>query len=82
MNPAIAIAVITTLAMLLIMAGEAVLSAFNEKVLRARGAIEPANDVIAMMRWAYPGAFVLMAIEGAVTGPAPRDVLMAGLATS
>ena len=32
------------------------------------------------MRWVYPGAFVAMAIEGALTGPAPRDVLMGGLA--
>ena len=62
------------------MAGEAVLSSFNEKVLRARGAIEPQDDVINMMRWAYPAAFVAMGIEGALSGPAPRDVLMIGLA--
>ena len=80
MQPAIAIAVVTTVAALLIMAGEAVLSAFNEKLLRARGAIEPEGDVIGAMRWAYPGAFVLMGIEGAVTGPAPPNVMMAGLA--
>jgi len=80
MPPAISIAVITVLATLLIMAGEAVLSSFNEKVLRARGAIEPQDDVINMMRWAYPGAFVVMGIEGALMGPAPRDVLMGGLA--
>ena len=80
MSPAISIAIITVLATLLIMAGEAVLSSFNEKVLRARGAIEPKDDVINMMRWAYPGAFIAMGIEGALTGPAPRDVLMGGLA--
>lgn len=80
MSPAVSIAIITVLATLLIMAGEAVLSSFNEKVLRARGAIEPQQDVINMMRWAYPGAFVVMGIEGALTGPASRDVLMAGLA--
>src|SRR4051812_713234 len=62
------------------MAGEAILSSFNERVLRARGAIEPQDDVIGMMRWVYPGAFVAMGIEGALTGPAPRDVLMFGLA--
>ena len=78
--PAISISFITVVATLLIMAGEAVLSSFNEKVLRARGAIEPQDDVINMMRWAYPGAFVVMGIEGALTGPAPRDVLMGGLA--
>ena len=40
MRPAIAIALLTTIAALLIMAGEAVLSSFNERLLRARGAIE------------------------------------------
>jgi methyltransferase len=76
----VAIAGLTTLAALLIMAGEAVLSSFNERLLRARGAIEPEGDVIGSMRWAYPGAFVLMGIEGALTGPAPPNVLLGGLA--
>jgi methyltransferase len=80
MNPAVAIAAVTTIAALLIMAGEAVLSAFNEKALLARGAIEPAGDVIGIMRWVYPGSFVMMGIEGALTGPAPQNVLLGGLA--
>src|ERR1051325_3046540 len=80
MSPAISVSIITVFAVLLIMAGEAVLSSFNEKVLRARGAIEPQDDVINMMRWAYPGAFFLMGIEGGLTGPASLDVLMGGLA--
>ena len=80
MPASIAIAAITVLASLLVMAGEAILSAFNEKQLRARGAIEPEGDVIALMRFAYPGAFIAMGIEGALTGPAPRDILMIGLA--
>lgn len=80
MSPAVAISIITVLAALLIMAGEAVLSSFNERMLRARGAIEPEGDVIAMMRWAYPGAFIAMGIEGALTGPASANVLMGGLA--
>jgi methyltransferase len=80
MAMSIAIAAITTLAALLIMGGEAVLSSFNEQQLRKRGAIEPEGDVIGAMRWAYPGAFVLMGIEGALTGPAPANVLMGGLA--
>jgi methyltransferase len=74
------IAVATTVAALLIMAGEAALSAFNERQLRARGAIEPDGDVIDTMRFAYPLAFVAMGVEGAITGPAPRDLLMYGLA--
>jgi methyltransferase len=77
---ALSIAAVTVIAALLIMAGEAALSAFNERQLRARGAIEPPGDVIKTMRFAYPLAFVAMGIEGAMTGPAPRDVLMYGLA--
>jgi methyltransferase len=80
MPPAPAIAAITTLAALLVMGGEAVLSAFNERLLRARGAVEPQGDVIGLMRWTYPGAFIAMGIEGALTGPAPPNVLMGGLA--
>lgn len=80
MNPAVAVAALTTIALLLIMAGEAVLSSFNEKLLRARGAIEPPGDVIGVMRVVYPGAFVAMGIEGMVSGPAPADVLLIGLA--
>ena len=79
-NPAVAVAAVTVTATLLIMAGEAVLSSYNERQLRARGAIEPPDDVIGTMRWAYPLSFVAMGVEGAVTGPAPREVLMWGLA--
>lgn len=80
MTPASSIAALTILAALLIMAGEALLSSFNERQLRARGAIEPEGDVIALMRLAYPGAFIAMGIEGALTGPAPANILMIGLA--
>ena len=68
------------MAALLIMAGEAVLSSFNERLLRSKGAIEPPDDVIGKMRWAYPLSFIVMGVEGALTGPAPREVLMWGLA--
>jgi methyltransferase len=77
---AIAVAAVTTIAALLIMAGEAALSAFNERQLRARGAIEPPGDVINTMRLAYPLSFVAMGVEGALTGPAPRELMMYGLA--
>ena len=80
MPPAVAIASLTTIASLVMMAGEAMLSSFNEKQLRARGAIEPAGDVLNTMRWLYPGSFIVMGIEGALTGPAPPNVLMGGLA--
>ena len=80
MSASVAIALLTVLASLLIMGGEAILSSFNERALRARGAVEPPDDVIAWMRWVYPGAFVAMGIEGALKGPASRDFLMGGLA--
>lgn len=80
MPVSITIAVLTTIASLLIMGGEAILSSFNERQLRARGAIEAEGDVIALMRLAYPGAFIAMGIEGALTGPAPSNILMYGLA--
>lgn len=80
MAPAVAIALLVTLASLLIMAGEALLSSFNERRLRARGAVEPDDDVIGLMRLVYPGAFIAMGIEGALSGPAPSDLLIAGLA--
>ena len=80
MSASIAIATATVVATLLIMAGEAALSAFNERLLRAKGAIEPAGDVIDTMRWTYPLSFVAMGIEGALSGPAPREVLLWGLA--
>ena len=80
MNPAITIALLTWLAVMLIMAGEAALSSYNERVLRARGAIEPQDDVYRTMQWAYPGCFLAMAIEGALRGPAPANILVIGLA--
>ena len=80
MPPASSIALITLLAVLLMMAGEAVLSAFNAAELRKKGAVEPRGDVYRAMQWAYPAAFVAMAIEGIAWGPAPRQMLLAGLA--
>jgi methyltransferase len=79
-NPAVTIAVLTWLAVMLVMAGEAALSTYNARLLRARGAIEPKDDVYRTMQWAYPALFLAMAIEGAVRGPAPPNMLVFGLA--
>jgi methyltransferase len=73
------ISLLTLFAVLAIMGGEAALSSFNERQLRKRGAIEPPGDVIGTMRWAYPVSFLAMAVEGALAGPAPPAVLLAGL---
>jgi methyltransferase len=75
------IAGLTLTAVLLVMAGEAVLAAYNEAQLRRKGAIEAPGDVYPVMRWAYPASFVVMAIDGAIEGPARPEVLAAGLVT-
>lgn len=78
----VSIAALALAAVLLVMAGEAVLSAFNARVLRARGAISPsgADRIHGLTVWAYPASFVIMACEGAWWGPSPPAVLGAGLA--
>jgi methyltransferase len=74
------VAALTLIAVLLMMAGEAALSAFNERVLLARGFSRGADaQLLAAMRWAYPSCFVLMALEGAWFGPSSPDALGAGL---
>jgi methyltransferase len=78
LSPAPVAALVTT-AVLLLMLVELQLSLFNEKSLRAKGAVEPPDDVIRWMRVAYPGAFVLIGIEAAVGGPLSRNWVVAGL---
>ena len=73
------VAAVVTTAVLLLMLVELQLSSFNEKSLRAKGAVEPPDDVIGWMRVAYPGAFVLIGIEAAVGGPLSRNWVVAGL---
>jgi len=80
MSPAVGVALVTLVAVLLIMGGEAMLSRVNEAVLRREGAVEPPDDVYQTMQWAYPCAFVAMAVEGAWQGPAPAAMLLTGLA--
>ena len=82
MPPAVLIAVLTLVAVLLVAAGEAALSAFNARVLVQRGAVGADGDaeLQATMRWAYPACFVAMAVEGAFRGPSTREALAVGLA--
>jgi methyltransferase len=80
MPVSVSIALVTLLAVLTLMGGEALLSSFNAGLLRARGGVEPADDVYRTMQWAYPACFVAMAGEGAMTGPAPPEALGIGLA--
>lgn len=79
MSVAAMIAAATVVAVLAVMAGEAVLSAHNAAVLVSRGAVEPPDDVFPLMLVAYPACFVLLGVEGALRGPAPPAALGAGL---
>jgi methyltransferase len=72
------VAAATLVAVMLMMLAEQQLSAFNARTLRGLGAIEPRDDVYPMMALVYPTAFVLMAIEGALLGPAPWMGTLAG----
>jgi len=69
---------IVVIGVLLLMLVELQLSYFNERALRARGAVEPPDDPYRLMRLAYPGAFVAMGLEGA-THALNRDALLVGL---
>lgn len=53
-----------------LMAVEAALSRRHERTLRARGAVEPEDDVYAAMQLAYPLAFAALLVEGWGRGPA------------
>ena len=75
----VGVATLTLLAVLSILAGETILSAYNERLLRARGAIAPQPGLVEAGMWGYPVCFVAMAIEGALAGPAPPRVLAVGL---
>ena len=79
MPPGVQVAAVTAVAVYLVMIGEAVLSRVNEAALRRQGAIEPAGDVYRAMQLAYPGLFLLIALEGAWRGPAAPPMLLAGL---
>lgn len=79
MLPSLPVSLLVIAAVLLLMLVELQLSRFNEKALRAQGAVEPSDDVIALMRVAYPASFVLMGLEAALWGPLRRDWVVAGL---
>ncbi|MEO8258912.1 MAG: isoprenylcysteine carboxylmethyltransferase family protein [Acidobacteriota bacterium] len=70
------VAAIVYLPMLL----EARRSAANERVQLARGGVEPTDDVFKMMRIAYPGAFLLMIVDGALGRPPEPAAVAAGAA--
>lgn len=79
MSVAAIIALGTWAAVTAVMAGEAVLSTHNAALLRARGAVEPPDDVYRLLQVAYPLGFLVMAIEGAVGEPSPPLLIGLGL---
>jgi methyltransferase len=74
MVPLIALA-----SVLVMMLGELWLSKSNERVLLAHGAVEARDPVFAVMRIAYPGVFLAMALEGAASRAAVDWVTLAGI---
>jgi len=80
MLPEVTIALVSLAAVVAMMLAELKRSRTNERLLRQRGASEPPGDPYRALAIVYPGIFVLMAVEGALAGPAPDAVLIAGFA--
>jgi methyltransferase len=57
---------------------EARRAASNERAQRARGGIEPPDDVYGMMRVVYPAAFLVMFAEGLIRGRPSTTLMIAG----
>jgi len=57
---------------------EARRSAANERTLRARGAVEPADDVYRAMQLAYPACFLAVVVEAWVRGGGFGAVALVG----
>jgi methyltransferase len=66
-------------AVYLLMLVELQVAVFNDRALRARGAIEPADDPYRVMRIAYPGAFLLIGLDALRHASVSRDLVLLGL---
>ena len=73
------VASLSLAAVLMMMLGELRLSRRHERELRRHGAEEPPDDVYATMKWAYPAAFAVMAVEGAIGDRIPGFAALVGL---
>ena len=80
MTPAAVVALVALVVIIVLMNIEAYISRSHEATLRARGAIEPADDVLPIMTWAYPACFTAMLVEGAMFGPPPGVHTVVGAA--
>jgi len=54
------------------------ISRAHDRALLRQGAVEAPDPVYSTMRWAYPGSFVAMAIEGAVLAIPPGLLTFSG----
>lgn len=75
MIPLIALGVVVILMLV-----ELRISNRNERTLRKLGAVAPLDPVYGAMKWAYPGVFLAMAMEGLRRDAAPPALLWAGAA--
>lgn len=66
-------------AVLVMMLGELWLSRSNERWMFARGAVVTADPAYKLMRLAYPGAFVAMAIEGVLVDRPADAIALTGV---
>jgi methyltransferase len=66
-------------AVFLLMLLELQIAVFNDRALRARGAIEPPDDVFRIMQFAYPGAFLLIGLDALRHEWLSRDIVLLGL---
>ena len=80
MTAATAVPLLVFVSVVAMMLAELWLSTTNERVLLASGAVHADDPVYALMRIAYPGVFVVMALEGMVTGVELGTVTFAGVA--
>jgi methyltransferase len=80
MPPPLVIVVTSLVIVFVIMLVELRISLAHERELFRAGAIEAPDPVYATMRWAYPGTFVAMALEGLVTASPPGLLTVAGAA--
>jgi methyltransferase len=74
----VTLAPIAALVVFLPMTIEAVVSARHDRLLRARGAVEPPGDVYRAMQLAYPAAFLAPIAEGAWRGAGADATAVAG----
>jgi methyltransferase len=80
MTAATAVPLLVLASVVAMMLAELWLSMTNERVLLANGAVQADDPVFAVMRIAYPGVFIAMALEGMITGVELGIITFTGVA--